>query len=70
MPTGALERRVEDAEVQRAPLEPISHRATERHRDTQRDLGVSRRDGFGSVLYSANNDMTKPGVQKPHCDPW
>jgi hypothetical protein len=27
------------------------------------------RSGAGCVLYSANSDITKPGVQNPHCEP-
>ena len=31
---------------------------------------VGGAEPFGQLRISAYTDMTKPGVQKPHCDPW
>ena len=30
---------------------------------------TAARVGDASVLNTANSDITKPGVQKPHCEP-
>ena len=31
---------------------------------------VSLWSALGSLSYSVNSDITKPGVQKPHCEAW
>ena len=40
------------------------------HRLPSNALSNSSIDGWGLLRNSVYIDMTIPGVQKPHCDPW
>src|SRR5204863_3622049 len=54
----------------RHPASTMGRYPVQRHKFPARASLMSRRDGLSADLYNANSDITKPGVQKPHCEPW
>src|SRR5207302_4103857 len=53
-----------------SPASMIGREPVQRHRLPDKAVSTSSRVGAARCKYSANSDITKPGVQKPHCDPW